>query len=47
VVPLGRRATAAWAVFEVANVAALLFDDAFDLVVSTFSLHHWADPASA
>jgi ubiquinone/menaquinone biosynthesis C-methylase UbiE len=32
--------------FLVADVAALPFPDAsFDLVVSTFSMHHWADPA--
>jgi SAM-dependent methyltransferase len=31
--------------FLVADVAALPFPDAsFDLVVSTFSMHHWADP---
>ena len=31
--------------FVVADVAALPFDDAsFDLVVSTFSMHHWSDP---
>lgn len=30
-----------------ADVAALPFEDgAFDLVVSTFSLHHWADPSA-
>ena len=33
--------------FIVGDVAALPFDDAsFDLVVSTFSMHHWADPAA-
>ncbi|WP_432991107.1 class I SAM-dependent methyltransferase [Dactylosporangium sp. CA-233914] len=33
--------------FTVADVAALPFADAtFDLVVSTMSLHHWADPAA-
>lgn len=31
--------------FVVGDVAALPFDDAsFDLVVSTFSMHHWSDP---
>ena len=31
--------------FEVGDVAALPFpDDSFDFVVSTLSLHHWADP---
>jgi SAM-dependent methyltransferase len=31
--------------FIVGDVAALPFDDGtFDLVVSTFSMHHWADP---
>lgn len=30
--------------FQVGDVAAMPFDDAsFDLVVSTFSVHHWAD----
>gem|GEM_PF-834045 len=34
-------------VFVVADVAALPFPDrSFDLVVSTFSLHHWSDPAA-
>ena len=33
--------------FVVGDVAALPFaEGAFDLVVSTFSLHHWADPAA-
>ncbi len=33
--------------FQVADVAALPFeDDSVDLVVSSISLHHWADPAS-
>lgn len=33
--------------FIVADVADLPFDDAtFDLVVSTFSMHHWADRAA-
>ena len=33
--------------FVVGDVAALPFDDsAFDLVVSTFSMHHWSDPAA-
>jgi ubiquinone/menaquinone biosynthesis C-methylase UbiE len=33
--------------FIVGDVAALPFDDAsFDLVVSTFSMHHWSDPPS-
>jgi len=31
--------------FVVGDVAALPFDNAsFDLVVSTFSMHHWSDP---
>ena len=31
--------------FVVGDVGALPFDDAsFDLVVSTFSMHHWSDP---
>jgi SAM-dependent methyltransferase len=34
--------------FAVADVAAMPFADAsFDLVVSTLSMHHWADPAAA
>ncbi len=33
--------------FRVGDVAALPFPDGtFDLVVSTFSLHHWADPTA-
>jgi SAM-dependent methyltransferase len=33
--------------FLVGDVAALAFPDrSFDLVVSTLSMHHWADPAS-
>lgn len=33
--------------FVVGDVAALPFDDAsFDLVVSTFSMHHWSDPTA-
>jgi SAM-dependent methyltransferase len=33
--------------FLVGNVAALAFpDQSFDLVVSTFSMHHWADPTA-
>jgi ubiquinone/menaquinone biosynthesis C-methylase UbiE len=33
--------------FVVGNVAALPFEDsAFDVVVSTLSMHHWADPAA-
>ena len=33
--------------FVVGDVAALPFDDsAFDLVVSTLSMHHWADPGA-
>jgi SAM-dependent methyltransferase len=33
--------------FLVADVAALAFPDrSFDLVVSTFSLHHWTDPSA-
>jgi ubiquinone/menaquinone biosynthesis C-methylase UbiE len=32
--------------FEVGDVGAMPFDDSqFDLVVSTFSMHHWPDPA--
>jgi SAM-dependent methyltransferase len=38
----GRQAT-----FIVGDVGALPFEDAsFDLVVSTFSMHHWADPTA-
>jgi len=34
--------------FVVGDVAALPFDDdAFDLVVSTLSMHHWSDPRQA
>lgn len=34
--------------FDVADVASLAYaDDSFELVVSTLSLHHWADPAVA
>jgi SAM-dependent methyltransferase len=34
--------------FLVGDVAALAFPDrSFDLVVSTLSMHHWADPAAA
>jgi SAM-dependent methyltransferase len=33
--------------FTAADVASLPFaDDSFDLVVSTFSMHHWADPTA-
>ena len=33
--------------FGTADVAHLPFeDDSFDVVVSTFSMHHWADPAA-
>lgn len=33
--------------FAVGDVASLAFQDgAFDLVVSTLSMHHWADPAA-
>ncbi len=33
--------------FTVADVAALPFPDrSFDIVVSSFSLHHWSDPAT-
>ena len=33
--------------FQVADVADLPFDDrSVDLVVSTLSMHHWADPAA-
>jgi ubiquinone/menaquinone biosynthesis C-methylase UbiE len=41
--PLGERATA-----RTADVTALPFDDdTFDVIVSSFSLHHWDDPAGA
>jgi ubiquinone/menaquinone biosynthesis C-methylase UbiE len=34
--------------FEIADVASLPYPDAtFDLVVSSMSLHHWADPPAA
>jgi ubiquinone/menaquinone biosynthesis C-methylase UbiE len=34
--------------FEIADVASLPFPDAtFDLVISSMSLHHWADPPAA
>jgi SAM-dependent methyltransferase len=34
--------------FLIGDVAALAFPDrSFDLVVSTLSMHHWADPAAA
>jgi SAM-dependent methyltransferase len=34
--------------FTVADAASMPFpDDSFDLVVSTLSMHHWADPAAA
>jgi ubiquinone/menaquinone biosynthesis C-methylase UbiE len=40
--PPGRRPS-----FLVGDAAALAFPDgSFDLVVSTLSLHHWADPAA-
>jgi ubiquinone/menaquinone biosynthesis C-methylase UbiE len=40
-------ATAAPVRFQVADVAALPFEDgSIDLVVSSISLHHWADPAA-
>jgi len=33
--------------FQVGDVAQLVFpDESFDLVVSTLSLHHWADPTA-
>jgi ubiquinone/menaquinone biosynthesis C-methylase UbiE len=33
--------------FLVGDVASLPFPDgSFDLVISTFSMHHWADPAA-
>lgn len=33
--------------FEVGDVAHLLFpDESFDLVISTLSMHHWADPVA-
>src|SRR5262249_60382066 len=36
-----------WPSFLVGDVAALAFPDrSFDLVVSTLSMHHWADPAA-
>jgi len=36
-----------WPSFLVGDVAALPFPDGtFDLVVSTLSMHHWADPAA-
>jgi SAM-dependent methyltransferase len=48
------RANADWASdggtpsFVVGNVSALSFpDESFDLVVSTLSMHHWADPSTA
>ena len=50
-IELARRRAEAWNLsarvrFEVADVGALPFPDShFDLVVSTFSLHHWRDPA--
>jgi ubiquinone/menaquinone biosynthesis C-methylase UbiE len=41
--PYGARATA-----EVGDVTALpLADQSFDLIVSSFSLHHWDDPEAA
>jgi ubiquinone/menaquinone biosynthesis C-methylase UbiE len=43
-----KRLTGARPEFVVGDAAALPFDAAeFDLVVSTLSLHHWSDPASA
>jgi ubiquinone/menaquinone biosynthesis C-methylase UbiE len=34
--------------FQIADVAALPFDDrSVDLVVSSISMHHWADPAAS
>ena len=40
-------ATAERLTFQVADVAALPFEDgSIDLVVSSLSLHHWADPAA-
>jgi ubiquinone/menaquinone biosynthesis C-methylase UbiE len=47
----GRAAAAAGladrVTFTVADVAALPFMDAtFDLIVSSMSLHHWAEPAA-
>ena len=36
-----------WPSFLVGDVAALPFpDESFDLVVSTMSMHHWADPTA-
>jgi ubiquinone/menaquinone biosynthesis C-methylase UbiE len=36
-----------WRSFLVGDVAALAFpDESCDLVVSTMSMHHWADPAA-
>jgi SAM-dependent methyltransferase len=41
-----RAGVAGRVAFRVGDVAALPFPDAsFDVVVSTFSLHHWPDPA--
>jgi len=38
---------ARWPSFLVGDVAALAFQDgSFDVVVSTLSMHHWADPAA-
>jgi len=50
-IELARRRAEAWNLsnrvrFQVADVGALPFPDShFDLVVSTFSLHHWRDHA--
>jgi ubiquinone/menaquinone biosynthesis C-methylase UbiE len=41
--PFGERASA-----QVGNATALPYpDDSFDLVVSSFSVHHWEDPEAA
>ena len=43
----GARATASQLRFQVADVVALPFEDgSIDLVVSSISLHHWADPVA-
>jgi len=42
-----KPATAERITFRVADVAALPFEDgSIDLVISSLSLHHWADPAA-
>lgn len=43
-----RAGAADLATFRVGDVAAMPFnDESVDLVVSTLSMHHWADPAAA